>query len=75
MSVKNWTTTRIKAVLDESYLRGTNGADYEDIHEELQAELWERLNKRSQEKEIAMQKDLEEYERFLRSVQPKTSIA
>ena len=45
MSVKKWTTARIKAVLDEPYTRGVNGADYEEIREELERELWRRQEK------------------------------
>ena len=33
--IKHWTTTNIKEVLNERYCRGANGADYNDIKEEL----------------------------------------
>ena len=42
MSVQYWTTTNIKQVLDDSYNRGVNGADYEELVPELQDELWRR---------------------------------
>lgn len=45
MSLKHWTTTRIKEVLNENYCRGVNGADYESIKPELENELYERENK------------------------------
>lgn len=45
MSIKKWTTTKIKEVLDENYCRGVNGADYNDIKKELEDELYERENK------------------------------
>ena len=58
MSVKNWTTTKIIEVLDESYNRGSTGKDYEDLVPELQNELWDRQAKNA-EKQI--ENDIKQY--------------
>ena len=49
-TVKNWPTWKISEVLADPYCRGINGADYEDIKEELEHELYSRENKAMEKK-------------------------
>ena len=44
-NTKYWTTAKIKEVLDDPYCRSANGTDYEELKQELQEELWQRLQK------------------------------
>lgn len=44
-NTKYWTTKKIKEVLNDPYCRSENGTDYEELKQELQEELWQRLQK------------------------------
>ena len=57
--IKSWNTTKIKDVLDEKHCLGVNGADYNNIKEELEQELYERENK-EYDKQVKEREDQEE---------------
>ena len=40
--VRNFTTKKIKEILNNPYTRSDNGTDYEYLKDELQNELWKR---------------------------------
>lgn len=56
------TTKRIKALLDDPYIRGVDGSDYEESKDELERILWDReriVEEKRLKKEL---KELEQYE-------------
>ena len=51
LNASKWATFRIREVLADHYCRGVDGYDYEEIKEELQAELWKREAKEAEKRE------------------------
>lgn len=43
--ITNWTTSKLKEVLNNPYCVSNIGTDFEYVKEELQEELWRRLEK------------------------------
>ena len=55
-------TKTIKTILNENYTRGTNGHDYEEVKEELEAILWQREAKLLELNTAKQLKEFEQYE-------------
>lgn len=58
-------TKTIKSILDENYIRGVNGKDYEECKDELAAILWKREERLGEielgEREQSIDQELERF--------------
>ncbi len=59
--IKHWTTKKINEVLNNPYCRSDIGTDFEELKEELQEELWQRLQK-TDAKQFVLDEQRYEYE-------------
>lgn len=47
-NLKHIPTAKLKQIIDSHHVTGTTGADYWDLKDELEAVLWERLNRENE---------------------------